>query len=178
LIQVQQTQFHYNWQKKEGEAVYPSFAVMSAEFECLFARFREFAAEARLGEVAPSQWEVVYVDQIPRGELWQSPADWHRVLPGLFGPRLEIEGLALEGGGGEWHYEVPPSRGRLHLAAQQGVTAGGEPALMLQTTVRGPAGKESGLDVAAGLDLGHDVARRAFLSITSQEAQAAWGRRS
>lgn len=176
LIQVQQTRFIYNWQKKEGEAIYPSFTGMRAEFEGLFRYFHDFAVASDLGEVVPNQWEVTYVDQIPRGELWQTPADWHRVLPCLFGSCPGITGLTLEGASGEWEYEIPPARGRLHLAAQAGVTDSGEPTLLLQTTARGPIGKE--LDLSSGLDLGHDVARRAFLSITSPEAQTAWGRQS
>jgi uncharacterized protein (TIGR04255 family) len=176
LLQLQPTQFIYNWQRKES--VYPSFDGVYAEFAACFRRFLDFAGEAGLGEVAPNQWEVTYVDQIPAGELWRSPSDWHRIFPGLLGPRPGIDGLNLESAGGEWHYELPPHRGRLHLALQQGAIDGGEPVLLLQTTVRGPIGKESGLDLEAGLNLGHEVALRAFTAITSEEVQRAWGRRS
>src|SRR5262249_28086253 len=81
MIQLQSNRFHYNWQKRD--AVYPSYQTMRAEFDALFATFKTFAAEAKLGEVVPNQWELTYVDQIPRGALWDTPADWHMVLPGV-----------------------------------------------------------------------------------------------
>jgi uncharacterized protein (TIGR04255 family) len=175
LIQLQPTQFVYNWLKKE--AAYPTFPRVYAEFTQHFSRFRAFVGETGLGEVVPNQWEVAYVDQIPRGELWETPADWHRVLPGLVGLQPQVNGLRLENGGAEWHYEIRPARGRLHLSLQQGLTEDGEAALLLQTTARGPIGKESGLDLEAGLNLGHEVATRIFMTMTSAEAKDAWGRK-
>jgi uncharacterized protein (TIGR04255 family) len=174
LIQVQPTQFIYNWMKKERP--YAGFDQVYAEFMDCFNRFRQFVTEANLGEVSPNQWEVTYVDQIPRGELWQTAADWHRVLPGLFGAQPAVDGLRLEGCAGEWHYEVVPGRGRLHVSAQQGTVDEQEPVLMMQTTARGPIGKGAGLDLEGGLRLGHAMAGRAFFTMTSPEAQAYWRR--
>jgi uncharacterized protein (TIGR04255 family) len=175
LIQIQPTQFIYNWLKKEGH--YPSFRRVYEEFANYFRRFRTFVEEAKLGDVVPNQWEITYVDQIPAGNLWQSPSDWHRILPGLLGPQPGVDGLHLESAGGEWHYEITPAQGRLHISIQQGMTEGEEPALLLQTTARGSIGKDSAPDLETGLNLGHEVIRRAFLGMTSAEAQAAWGRR-
>jgi uncharacterized protein (TIGR04255 family) len=175
LIQLQSTRFVYNWLKKERD--YPSFAKVHAEFADYFQRFRTFADKAKLGEVVPNQWEITYVDQILRGELWQSSSDWYRIFPGLLGPQPQIEGLGLESVGWEWHYEITPARGRLHVTIQPGTTDQQEPALLLQSTARGPVGREPTLDLEAGLNLGHEVVIRAFLTMTSAEAQALWGRR-
>jgi uncharacterized protein (TIGR04255 family) len=177
MIQVQATRFHYNWVKKDQ--VYPHYARVRAEFDAHLARFREFVGEAGLGEVLPNQWEITYVDQVPRGELWQSPADWHRVLPGLLAPAAQPPGLGLDNVAGEWHYEITPRRGRLHFAVQQGRAGeGGESALVLQTTARGPIANDADNALGAGLDLGHEVAVRGFLQITSAEAHKAWEMRT
>jgi uncharacterized protein (TIGR04255 family) len=174
MIQVQPTRFHYNWQKK-GQA-YPSYRQVRAGFDDYFTRFRHFVAEAGLGKVVPNQWEVTYVDQIPRGPLWQSPRDWHDVLPGLFAPQSAVEGIHLETFGGEWHYEIAPQRGRLHLSIQYGkLDEEGEQVLRIQTTTRGPIGKEADSDLKAGLDLGHEMSLRAFFDLTSPAAQKCWG---
>ncbi len=175
MLQVQPTRFHYNWLKKDQ--AYPTYGKLRGSFAEYFARFSRFVAEAGLGEIAPNQWEITYVDQISRRDLWQSPADWHKVLPGLLAPGPDIEGAGLESVGGEWHYEIKPRKGRLHVCVQYGKPAAeGEPTLMLHTTARGPIGKDSGLDLSAGLDLGHAVALRAFLKLTSADAQRVWGR--
>jgi hypothetical protein len=152
---------------------------MRAEFKVLFAGFLKMAADANLGEVVPNQWELTYVDHIPRGSLWDTPADWHKVLPGMLAARAGFTGSRLEGFSGEWHYEIEPRRGRLHLGVQhvRVASTGGTEVLQLRTTARGPIRKDPGWDLDAGLELGHDVVRNAFLEITSPEAQRAWGRR-
>jgi uncharacterized protein (TIGR04255 family) len=174
LLQVQATQFHYNWQKREGS--YPSYSKMRAEFDHLFANFCRFVAEAGLGEVIPNQWEFTYVDHIQRGALWDSPADWHKVLPGLLAPG-RFAGIRFEGLNGDWHYEIEPRRGRLHIVLQHvrvGAPSGPE-AVQVRSTARGPVRQEPGWDLDNGLQLGHDVLLNTFLQMTSAEAQRAWG---
>jgi hypothetical protein len=178
MIQVQATRFLYNWQQRD--AVYPSYDKMRGEFDRLFADFCRFASEAELGEVVPNQWELTYVDHISRGPLWESPADWEKVLPGIFAPRWTLRGTRLESMGGEWHCEIEPRRGRLHIVMQhvRVGSASGPEVLQLQTTARGSVHKEPGWDLDAGLRLGHDVIINAFLEMTSPQAQHAWGRRN
>jgi uncharacterized protein (TIGR04255 family) len=173
MIQVQSTRFHYNWLKKNG--MYPSYKNVRKGFDDYYSRFCNFASEAGLGTVTPNQWELTYVNQIPRGKLWESPMEWHKVLPGLIAPGPEIEGIGLESAGGDWHYEIVPKKGRLHFSFQYGrVGEQQEPALVLQTTARGPIGKNGTQEFGDGLDLGHEVVNRAFLRLTSPEAQKIW----
>ena len=175
MIQVQGNRFHYNWQKREG--VYPSYQQIRAEFERWFDVFKGFVAAERLGEIVPNQWELTYVDFFPPHDLWQSPADWGKVLPGLLGVKRTPDRVRLETVGGEWRYEIEPQRGRLYLQLTPG-KIGNEPeaGLMLQTTARGPVTPHS--DSLGGLDLGHEVIIETFLAITSEEAQKSWGRKS
>jgi uncharacterized protein (TIGR04255 family) len=177
MIQVQASRFLYNWQRRA--AVYPSYDKMRGEFDRLFADFRRFTTDAGLGDVVPNQWELTYVDHIPRGMLWNSPADWDKVLPGIFAPRWAFLGTRLESVGSEWHCEIEPRRGRLHIVLQhvRAGSASGPEVLQLQTTARGPVRKEQGWDLDSGLRLGHDVIINAFLEMTSPQAQQAWGRR-
>jgi len=179
MIQVQSSRLHYNWQKKDAD--YPSYRAMRAEFDDKFQSFCRFAVEARLGEVIPLQWELTYIDYVPPGELWQTPADWHRVLPGLLSAKPEAAGTRLENLAGEWHFEIPSRKGRVHINLNFGKRAlqpGDPPGLILQTTARGPIGKETGLDLDAGLELGHDMVIQTFMGLTSEEAHRAWGRKS
>jgi uncharacterized protein (TIGR04255 family) len=176
MIQVQKNRFHYNWQKKGG--TYPSYKKVRAEFDQALEAFRRFIAAEGLGDIAPNQWELTYVDYEPPGELWRSPAEWGNVLPGLLCRDNRPEGLRLETLGGEWHYEIMPQRGRLHVTLNLGkVGEAAEGGLLLQTTARGPVGGDSGLGIGSGLDLGHEAIVRMFLEITSAEAHRAWGRR-
>jgi uncharacterized protein (TIGR04255 family) len=176
MIQVQTTRLHYNWQKRKG--VYPSYKEVRAEFDQTLQCFRRFVAEEGLGQINPNQWEITYIDFVPPGELWQSPVEWGQVLPGLLSKESPPKGLKLENPTAEWHYEIVPRQGRLHinvaLGKVEGVAEGG---LVLQTTARGPIGEGASPDLESGLSLGHDTIIAAFLNITSDEAQRAWGRR-
>ena len=173
MIQVQQSCFHYNWKRRDQS--YPSFHGVRAEFDKQFSRFRDFLAASGLGELCPNQWELTYVDSIPRGELWQTVGDWHRVLPGLLsGPPL-IDEICPENASGEWNFEITPRRGRLHVAVRQARIADtSETVLLVQTTARGPIGRDATEDLAAGLALGHTAAVRTFFRITSAEAHGYW----
>lgn len=177
MMQIQPTRFHYNWNRVGGE--YPRYLRVREEFDHYLETFCRFVAEAKLGEVLPNQWELTYIDSVPKGPLWSTPADWPDVLPGLFSPRGVPAGVRMESFGGEWHYEIPPRRGRLHVAVQLArVGDDPTPVLLIQTTARGPIGQEGVPSLGEGLELGHRTAVDTFVEITSDKAHRAWGRKS
>jgi uncharacterized protein (TIGR04255 family) len=177
MIQIQSTRFHYNWNRIGGE--YPRYRSVREEFDRYFETFCRFIAEMKLGEVVPNQWELTYIDSIPQGTLWSTPADWHDVLPGLFSSRALPGTAELESFGGEWHYQLPPRRGRLHVSVQLArVGDDPTPVLLMQTTSRGPIGNEGVATLEEGLELGHRAAVETFIGLTSEKAHRAWGRKS
>jgi uncharacterized protein (TIGR04255 family) len=174
-IQVQASRFHLNWRR--GNGFYPSYRKLISEFETGFRGFEVFAAEVGLGGVSINQWELTYVDAFPQGEYWETPSDWSAFLPGLFGTLRAADGLVLESRVAEWSYEISSKQGRLYIAALLGRTPdGSKPALLLQTTARGPVGKSGAPNLRAGLDLGHQVALDTFLRVTSDEVKTRWGK--
>lgn len=175
MIQLQPTRLHYNWQKRAG--AYPHYANVRRSFCDYFEQFGRFLSEMGMGPLAVNQWELTYIDHIPQGELWKSPADWPLVVPGLFPPERAPTLCNLEGVGGEWHFEIPPGRGRLHVAARSGrIGDSAELVLALHITARGPAA--SAEELTRGLDLGHEVVVATFMELTSAKAHRAWGIRS
>jgi uncharacterized protein (TIGR04255 family) len=178
-VQVQATRFHLNWRKRDD--FYPSYKNLIAEFETTFARFATFAEDSGLGPLAINQWELTYIDSFPQGDYWQTPADWSRFLPGLFGNLFSTDGLGmmLEYRGAEWSYEIEPRRGRLHIAARPGRWGDDQrDSLLLQMTARGPVGKGGASTLRAGLDTGHEVAVRSFLRVVDEDTQRSWGTKS
>jgi hypothetical protein len=91
----------------------------------------------------------------------------------------DLSPLRLEGFGGEWHYEIPPQLGRLHVQAQHGrlATPDVQEVLTLTLTARGPAGSggKQSLDLDAGLNRGHAAVVQAFKALTSKGAHEYWG---
>jgi uncharacterized protein (TIGR04255 family) len=175
MIQIQPTRFHYNWQKRDQ--AYPRYENVFRDFEKSFALFSQFVHDAKeLGRLAPNQWEIIYINHVPQGKLWQSPSDWSEVFPGLFPKTDKIIGIDLENFAGEWHYVISPKQGRLHIATQHGLV-GDKPTPVLVTTftARGPIGPDDGMaDWRAGLDVGHHAITQSFLQLSSEKAKIHW----
>jgi hypothetical protein len=95
-------------------------------------------------------------------------------------PSALAESTRLEGVGGEWHYEIEPRRGRLHVNVQHGRKAGsGAELLILTLTARGPISSEKGegvADLASGLDLGRAIIVKSFAALCSDKALQYWER--
>ena len=179
LVQVQGTRFHLNWRKHND--FYPSYKNLIGEFEQTFAKFESFVKNSELGMLALNQWELSYVDSFPKEEYWQTPADWPRVLPGLFGGELfptENLGISLEQRGAEWMYEIQPKRGRLRISAHLRAIDDKQESLVLTMTARGPIGKGGVDKFRTGLDLGHDIAVASFLRSVNPDLQRKWETKS
>jgi len=175
MIQVQNGRFHYNW-VRSGSQPYPRYNVVRPEFDEKISKFRAFLLREGLGELVINQWEVTYVNQISKGELWSTPADWPNVIKSLSMPTIDVAQVHLESLAGEWHFEIPPAAGRLHMHLKHG-RSGGETKsaaeqLFLTLTARGPI-PETGF--SAGLDLGRQTIVNAFKAFTTERAHKHWG---
>jgi len=137
-------------------------------------RFVEYVKSKNIGDVTFNQWEVTYVNQIPKDSVWKSPADWRCLFPQLPG----IDGSAsasviLESFNSEWHFEIPAKRGRLHVQLRHGLADKVE-MLILSLTARGPV-RDDRDGISKGLDTGRVAIVRSFKDFTSQTAHEYWG---
>ena len=175
MIQVQQTRFHLNWRKSEGQK--PGYKDLMAEFVLKLEAFCRFCKEEGIGEVIPNQWEITAVNSFPVEEYWSSPEEWDRVLPGLFGNRFDSHelGMRMERRRVEWSFEIEPALGRLHVTAQSAKWARDpKDSLLLDLTCRGPVTGGSFESTFNGLDIGHQIVVETFLKITPAELQERW----
>jgi uncharacterized protein (TIGR04255 family) len=177
MIQIQNGRLHFNW-LGQGCTAYPRYEAVRKDFDETLAQFKEFLAREGLGELRPNQWEVTYVNQFPKNTVWKSPDDWR-----FFRPLQSIQGLnqsvQLESFGGEWHFEISPQRGRLHVKWQHGCQSDPmeQELIVLTLTARGPlpATAEAKGTLGEGLDLGHATIVRTFRDLMTDEANSYWG---
>jgi uncharacterized protein (TIGR04255 family) len=175
MVQIQNGRLHYNW-LKQGEAGYPSYEKVKQGFDSVTARFAEFVQREGLGKFEPNQWELTYIDHIPKGTLWESADDWPHIFRSWNVAPVSTPVIAMEALEAEWHYEIVPQVGRVHLRIARGKTAGKEDVLVINTTARGPVGVSDGEPtVDRGLEHGHRAVRTAFEMLTSDAAQQYWG---
>ncbi len=174
MIQIQDSRFILNWRKQPGK-VYPTYQKLLAEFVALFRKFETFAPEAGLGNIEPNTWELTYLNSIPRGDLWNSPSDFSKIVPGL--SAIRTSGCNLETMGADWRYTISNERGRLYASLRHIRVADNlSEALLIQLVARGGINPEKQQSLHEGLELGHEAAARCFAALTSSEAQARWGK--
>lgn len=178
MIQVQNGRFHYNWLGHHG-GPYPRYSVVRPEFDVSLELFKRFLKEVEAGELHPNQWETTYVNHIPKGSVWKVLSEWSNVVEFLGEVSASQGSVSLESLSGEWHFEIQPQRGRLHVQlkhVREGSAENGE-ILRLTLTARGPIASRGseGLTLDEGLNLGRETIVRTFKEITSKSAHEHWG---
>jgi uncharacterized protein (TIGR04255 family) len=176
MIQVQNGRFHYNWLGSAGQP-YPRYEKeIKPAFDQKWAEFQRFVVEELQTVIQPDQWEITYVNRFPKGTVWtrleDDLPDFLRIAPAL---ALSPAGNRLDSFEGEWHYEIPPQRGRLHVQLKHGreLSADKQEAILMTLTARGQVASDG--DFEAGLNLGHDAIVNSFVDLTSESAHAYWG---
>ncbi|MCH8851895.1 MAG: hypothetical protein IID41_04510 [Planctomycetes bacterium] len=181
MIQLQNGRLHYNWLGHEGGG-YPRYHEIRPEFDKILTQLKHFLADHTLGELRPNQWEVTYVNHIPRGTVWKEPRDWQGIFRQLPSVMDCPESVVLESCAGEWHFEIKPQLGRLHIQLGHGQSSvkSGEDLLRLTLTARGPIGgaEGNGLNLDQGLHLGRRIIVKTFKAVTSESAHEYWGLKS
>jgi uncharacterized protein (TIGR04255 family) len=173
MIQVQDTRFILNWRKRKAD--YPTYKKLFGDFSSELHKFQGFAREADLGAIEFNQWEMTYVNSIPKGELWEKPSDWSRIVPTLALPAA-AKGVSADTMGGNWRFVLDGQRGRLYVTARHLRKESGE-VLSLELTARGPVREDTGQSLDDGLSIGHSAIVWTFVALTSPMAQEYWGRR-
>lgn len=176
MVQIQNGRFHYNWLGQSGQP-YPRYESVRPECHDVLERFQKLLAAKEIGTIVPNQWEITYVNHMPRGTVWAEPKDWVSLFRGLPAAFVASDVTKLEGFGGHWHLEIAPRRGRLHIEVQHRFLKPERKQEILQATLtaRGPTKED--LDWKQGLNLGHDVIVTTFEAMTSEKAHEYWGRK-
>ncbi len=172
MIQIQNGRLHYNWTGRSGQT-YRRYVVVRPEFDRVWAALQGFLAAEGLQAPVPNQWEVTYVNHIPKGTVWNSPEDWPDVVSGLL-KSIPATCVKWESLSHSWHFEIPEHRGRLHIDLRHARrNESGEEILDMKLTARGPISPTGGLN--EGLDLGRFAIVLTFREVTSELAHRAWG---
>lgn len=177
MIQVQNGRLHFNWLGQAG-GQYLRYENVRGGFLWILQRFIKFVGPEKMGDFRPNQWEVTYVNHIPKGTVWNTPNDWGFFRPLGAVPTVEdlVQGESFSG---EWHFVIPEQRGRLHVQWQHGQKSEpeGQEIIVLMLTARGPVAKSEDARQAIldGLDRGHETIVRSFAAFMSRAANDYWG---
>lgn len=182
LLQIQRDRFARNWRKIQTGDVYPRYENhIRPSFESDFNTVVQFFRDQRLGELAPNQCEVVYVNHIEPAAPWSTHAELGQIFSsGIALPALSC-GAKPEQGQFELVYSLSNEddefAGRLRVSCTPGTRqADGAPIYQVRLAARGwPIGP----DIAGALkflDFGREKIVRTFAEITSTEMHKVWER--
>jgi uncharacterized protein (TIGR04255 family) len=179
LVQLQQDRFVRNWRKIGTGDSYPRYETIRESFLSGVSQLRRFLARHELGDLAPNQCEVTYVNHVPVGEVGKLGqvssvlAPWSGRFSDTWLSAPETVEVAT-------HHQIVVNGapvGRLHVSLQPGYV-GSDAVFVLTLTARGRPSGTSDSDVVEFLDLGREQIVRGFTSVTSSEMHAKWGRRT
>ena len=168
LIQVQQDRLLLNWRKRKSGDRYPRYVELYPKFIKSWKLFNSFIDELKLGAVKPDQYELTYVNHIPRGEGWINLSDIEKVFPEFqcrVGDRFLPEPESTS-----WRkiYRLPSDSGRLYVSLRLAVSRESKDRIMiLDLTARGFKAN----NMNAWFDIAHEWIVRGFADLTSESIQ-------
>ena len=176
LIQFQSDGFYFNWRRREGD--YPRYEHVIENFKKVANIIEDFYEEYELGSIEPMEYELTYINHIPKGGGWDSIEDLPRVfsnlnwaqMEGRFLPRPDIV---------SWQavFLLPEGKGRLIVSLKQGTRSEDQVAvLILELKVLGidNSAKKEGL--RDWFNLSHEWIVRGFADLTTPEIHELWER--
>lgn len=181
IIQVQQDRFLHNWRKVHPDDEYPRYETVVAMFRDRLATFLSFLSDEAIGEVTPIQYEMTYVNEIPRGAGWDNGAQIGEVFPDLSWHSGSSRFLsAPESINCRFAFQMPQQRGRLHAAVRSSERRDdGQEVLLFELTARGIADAGSLEGMWSWYDLAHEWIVQAFADMTGEAVQKnVWRRRT
>ncbi len=180
IVQVQRDRFLHNWKKARDTDDYPRFGTVIGLFKDRLTTFEEFLRGVDLGDLRPTQYELTYVNHIPRGEGWETMADFGALFPGLTTSRSRAGFLpAMESCHLRAAFLMPDQHGRLHATIRTATSVEDKkPVIVLELTARGFPGGGDRDALWRWFDLAHEWIVRGFSDLTSPEVQKTQWRRT
>lgn len=173
IIQVQRDRFHYNWRKVRSEDEYPRYPQVLHAFEQRLSTFVNFVSDSELALITPIQYELSYINHIPRGDGWNALLDIGNVFPD-FAWRARHGRLLSDFEDINWRtkFELPEQQGRLHVAIRYATRQDdNRPVLLFELTARG-IGKDQSLKKSREwFDLAREWIVRGFTDLTGEALQ-------
>lgn len=183
LVQIQKDRFVRNWRKVGTGDEYPRYEPIRDNFIADLKGLEDILLENGLGSLTPNQWEVTYVNHFFAEKEFRSHSSVEDVIrpwTGQFSDDFlqspedtEISARFLI------NDDTDTTRGRLHVNVRPAYRSRGEqpePILVMTLTARGEPWGDGRDGIRHGLDLGREYVVRGFVSLTTPQAHAIWGR--
>jgi len=176
LVQFQPDRFYYNWRRRQSE--YPRYDHLINNFENVINNIVTFFEEFKFGVLEPIEFELTYINHIPKGEGWDTIDDLPKIFSdfvwnydeGRFLPNPQKVG---------WHADflLPEDNGNLIVSLKHAIrTEDKVPLLVLELKTTGIEESNGHDGIRGWFDLAREWIVRSFTDLTTSEIQKIWGR--
>ena len=177
LIQLQPDRFGLNWSRASVDDTYPNFIENGPLFLTEFRKFEQFCRDQKLGTLRPNLCEVVYVNHIfPKPD--ESVVEcMENVLADVKLTHCSDDLPSAELASFNRVYPIGNQKGRWYAEAGIGRHADHGEFVALKITAR--ILHKDGEDVAANIQLAHDIVFKGFVAVTTKDARdTRWGHKT
>jgi uncharacterized protein (TIGR04255 family) len=178
ILQVQADRLMYSWTRADPATKYPRYPTISANFNRLYREFSRFLRDRMLEEPRLRQAELTYINLLPVGEGWSSPAQIERVIQMWQqrddGSLPEVEDVRFL-----QRHLIRDQAGvyaRLYVGMEPTDGPDDKGSLRLSLTVRGRPRREGLSGLSNFMDNAHEVIVRTFAAVTTEQMHELWGR--
>lgn len=176
LVQFQFDRVYFNWRRKQRE--YPRYPHVIKQFESVLNTIENFFKEFELGDLNPIEYELSYINHIPKGEGWDTIDDLSRVFSDFVWVQKK-ERFLPNPANVAWKTEfpLPGKMGRLAVTLNQAIRTNDKvPLFVLELNARGLDESADKKDFRKWFDVAHEWIVRGFTDITTPEVHRIWER--
>jgi uncharacterized protein (TIGR04255 family) len=172
LVQFQVDRYYFNWRQRGDE--YPRYPRIIEAYESVKATLDAFLREMKLEPLKPVEYELTYINHIPKGQGWESADDLPQIFTDFNWKERQNRFLPKPANvSWQTRFSLPDDKGWLIAKLNQGKRKEDElPVLVLELAARGMSP-----DMRQWFDLAREWIVRGFDDLTTAKIQTTnWGR--
>jgi uncharacterized protein (TIGR04255 family) len=176
LVQFQFDRFYFNWRRRQSD--YPRYDHVIRNFERALNTLVSFFGEFELGELKPIEYELSYINHIPKGQGWNTIDDLPGIFPDFVWKQTKTRFLPNpEKVAWQTEFPLQEKKGYLIVNLKQATrTEDKVPLLVLELKTRRIGESRSKEAIREWFDLAHEWIVRGFTDLTTPEIQKIWER--
>jgi len=171
LIQFQFDRVYFNWRRRQE--IYPRYPYVIEQFEKVLNTVVDFFNEFELGKLEPIEYELSYINHIPKGQGWSTIDDFPRVFSDFVWKQTTGRFLPNPVNiAWQTNFELPEKKGHLTVSLKEAIrTEDKVPIFVLELTARGLGESTSKNAIYEWFDVAHEWIVRGFTDLTTSEVQ-------
>lgn len=174
LIQFQIDRFYFNWRRRKNE--YPRYSHVIGNFEKVMSTVSNFFNEFDLGELEPIEYELTYINRIPKGQGWETIDDLRQIFTD-FAWNKSTNRFLRNPGKVTWtaEFPLPEQKAFLNVNLKQATSIEDKmPLLIFELKTRGNGESVETKNTRQWFDMAHEWIVRGFTDLTTPEIQKIW----